>query len=119
MSSRISGVILALPGALPRERQRPYNRNPARCQPTTISGFTISSASAQRDQTLRNAVQNSLSIRLSLGRRRYLRFQPVQMLSFLREHGFFGREKDRKASQNKQGYYPKSQAPSSSLLNSK
>jgi hypothetical protein len=67
-------VILALPGAGPRDRQRQYNRNPARCQLTTVSGFTIRSTSAQRDQTLRNAVQNNRSIRLSLGRGR-LRFR--------------------------------------------
>ncbi|MCU1335809.1 MAG: hypothetical protein JWO19_1390 [Bryobacterales bacterium] len=74
MSSWISAVILALPGAGPRDRERQYNRNPARCQLTTVSGFTISSTSAQRDQTLRNAVQNNRSIRLSLGRGR-LRFR--------------------------------------------
>ena len=74
MSSWISAVILALPGAGPRDRQRQYNRNPARCQLTTVSGFTIKSTSAQRDQTLRNAVQNNRSIRLSLGRGR-LRFR--------------------------------------------
>src|ERR1700687_181459 len=74
MRSWISAVILALPGAGPRDHQRQYNRNPARCQPTTVSGFTISSTSAQRDQTLRNAVQNNRSIGLSLGRGR-LRFR--------------------------------------------
>jgi glycogen debranching enzyme len=74
MSSWISAVMVALPGAGPRDRQRQYNRNPARCQPITVSGFTISSTSAQRDHTLRNAVQNNRSIRLSLGRER-LRFR--------------------------------------------
>jgi len=35
-------------GAGPRDRQRQNSRNPTRCQPTTVSGFTITSTSVQR-----------------------------------------------------------------------
>ena len=49
---------------------------PKSCTMPTHHGpdFTITSTSAQRDQTLRNAVQNNRSIRLNLGRGR-LRFR--------------------------------------------
>jgi hypothetical protein len=36
-------------------------RNPARCQPTTVSGFTTIRTSVHRDQTRRNVVENNRS----------------------------------------------------------
>src|SRR5215471_12790870 len=66
---RISSVTLGRPPC-DRERQRQYSRKPARCQPTTVAGCTISSASAQRDQQRRSVVQNNLSSRVSCGRGR-------------------------------------------------
>ena len=44
-----------------RDFQRQYKRKPARCQPTTVSGLTITSASFQRDQVARKTVQNRRS----------------------------------------------------------
>jgi hypothetical protein len=46
INARSSGVILGRP---PRRRdvQRQYRRKPARCQPTTVSGLTITNASRQ------------------------------------------------------------------------
>src|SRR5712692_5147977 len=44
-----------------------YNRNPARCQRTTVSGMTRRSESFQLDQNRRATTQNSLSSRPSLG----------------------------------------------------
>jgi hypothetical protein len=52
--------------------QRQYRRKPARCQPTTVSGFTITKASCQRGHVLRRTVQNSRSIALNRGRGRFL-----------------------------------------------
>jgi hypothetical protein len=57
ISSRISPVILGRPPR-ERERHRQKSRKPARCQPTTVSGLTITRTSAQRDQNWRNIVQN-------------------------------------------------------------
>ena len=58
--TRISSLILGRP---PRGRdfQRQYSRKPARCQPTTVSGWTITSASFHRDQVTRKTVQKSRS----------------------------------------------------------
>src|SRR5215472_17308441 len=58
--TRISSLILGRP---PRGQdfQRQYSRKPARCQPTTVSGLTITSASFQRDQVIRKTVQKSRS----------------------------------------------------------
>jgi hypothetical protein len=67
MSFRSSRMILGRPGRL-QESQRQYQRNPARCQLTTVSGFTITKALAHLDHTLRSASQNRRSRRLNLGR---------------------------------------------------
>ena len=48
-----------------------YNRKPARCHPTTGSGFTMTRASAHRDQTCRSIVQKIRSERFSFGRGRF------------------------------------------------
>jgi hypothetical protein len=44
-----------------------YSLNPARCQRTTVSGWTRKSASFHCDQTWRTTTQNSLSNGASLG----------------------------------------------------
>ena len=71
ISTRISSVILGRPPRV-RERHRQYNRKPALCQPTTVSGFTMTRTSVQRDQTLRRVVQKNLSRSLNTGRGRFL-----------------------------------------------
>ena len=70
ISSRISRVILPRPPTGPRDLQRQYNRNPARCHLTTVSGFTMRRASAQPDHKRRSAVQNSRSIGFNFGQGR-------------------------------------------------
>ena len=72
ISSRISCVICGRP-LCGRERQRQYSRKPARCQPMTVSGFTMTRTSAQRDQERRRVVQKNLSSRFKMSRGR-LRF---------------------------------------------
>ena len=59
-----------LPG---RDRQRQYSRKPARCQPMTVSGFTMTRRSVHRGQRRRSVVQNSRSKEFNGGRGR-LRF---------------------------------------------
>src|SRR5215831_8159892 len=49
---RSSLVIFGRPGRR-RERKRQYPRNPARCQPTTVSGFTTTSTLAHFDHPRR------------------------------------------------------------------
>src|ERR1022692_618019 len=49
------------------EIARHYNLNPARCQPTTVSGLTKMRACFQPDQNLRARTQKSLSNARSLG----------------------------------------------------
>ncbi len=66
MSLRISTVTFGLPPR-DRDRQRQYRRNPARCQPTTVSGFTTISTSAQLAQTRRRVIQNRRSKGLKRG----------------------------------------------------
>src|SRR5215469_5763607 len=68
---RTSSVILGLP---PRGRdfQRQYRRKLARCQPTTVSGLTITSASRQRDQLVRKIIQKSRSRDRNGGRGRFV-----------------------------------------------
>jgi hypothetical protein len=46
----------AAPHAASRETL-PVEPEPARCQPTTVSGFTMTRTSAQRDQTRQRAIQ--------------------------------------------------------------
>ncbi len=60
ISARSSDVIFGRP---PRRRdfQRQYRRKLARCQPTTVLGLTITSASRQRDQVLSKIIQKSRS----------------------------------------------------------
>jgi hypothetical protein len=67
--ARISSVTFGRPPRR-RERQRPYNRKPARCQWMTVSGFTMTSTSLQRDQKWRIVVQNSRSKEFNAGRGR-------------------------------------------------
>jgi len=58
MAVRISRLILGLPRR-GRERNRQYNRNPVRCQPTTVSGLTMSSVLLHRCQIADRTTQNS------------------------------------------------------------
>ena len=57
---RISAVILGRPAGA-RDCHFQKSRNPARCQPTTVSGLTATKTSAHRDQTQRRIIQNSRS----------------------------------------------------------
>jgi len=57
---RISSLIFGLPPR-GRDRQRQKRRKQARCQPTTVSGFTRTRTSGQRDQHWRSVVQKSRS----------------------------------------------------------
>lgn len=50
------------------DRHRQNSRKPARCQDTTVSGFTSISDSVQPGHRERSAIQNSRSRRRSLGR---------------------------------------------------
>src|SRR5262245_27620404 len=70
MRERISSLTLGRP---PRglDRQRQYRRNPARCQPTTVSGLTIARTSDQRGQSCRKVVQKKRSQWVSTGRGRF------------------------------------------------
>ena len=70
ISSRTSSLILGLP-LRRRDRQRQYNRKPARCQATTVSGLTIRSTSFQPDQKRRRRIQNSRSQEFKGGRGRF------------------------------------------------
>ena len=65
---RSSGLTFGRPEC--RERQRQYRWKPALCQPTTLSGFTITRTSDHRGHTFRNPVQKKRSRRVSLGRGR-------------------------------------------------
>jgi hypothetical protein len=53
-----------------RERQRQYSWKPALCQPTTVSGFTITRTSDHRGHRFRKAVQKKRSRQFSVGRGR-------------------------------------------------
>ena len=50
-----------------RERRRQYQRNPARCQPTTVSGFTTISTLAYLDQQRRKPSQKRRSHGFNFG----------------------------------------------------
>ena len=65
--SRSSGVIFGRPERR-RERKRQHQRNPARCQPTTVSGFTTTSTLAHCDHQRRRPIQNRRSHGLIWGR---------------------------------------------------
>src|SRR5215472_15642966 len=67
MRSRSSEVIVGRPRRR-RERKRQYRRKPARCQPTTVSGFTISNALAHFDHQRRRPSQKRRSQSLNWGR---------------------------------------------------
>src|SRR5664279_792011 len=45
----------------PRDFQRQYSRNPARCQATTVWGWAMTSAFSHLDQTARSTIHNSRS----------------------------------------------------------
>src|SRR6185295_15606852 len=66
---RTSSVIFGRPPR-GRDRQRQYSRRPVRCQPTTVSGFTMTRTSAQREQMRRRVVQKSRSTEFKGGRGR-------------------------------------------------
>ena len=70
ISARISAVDFGLPPRA-RDRHLQKSRNPFRCQPTTVCGFTTTRTSAQRDQIRRKAVQNSRSNEFKGGRGRF------------------------------------------------
>jgi hypothetical protein len=53
-----------------RDRHRQYRRKPARCQPTTVSGFTIAKTLDQLGHRCRKAVQKNRSQRFKAGRGR-------------------------------------------------
>jgi hypothetical protein len=63
-------VIRRRPGNR-RDFQRQYQRNPARCQATTLSGFTMRRTSFQPDHNRRSMIQNSRSDQRSGGRGRF------------------------------------------------
>ena len=70
MSARISAVAFGLPvRACDCHFQK--SRKPARCQLTTVSGFTATRASAHRDQMQCRVIQNSRSNRFNRGRGRF------------------------------------------------
>jgi hypothetical protein len=50
-----------------RDRQGQYHQKPARCQPTTVSGFTMTRTSAQWGQGCRSVVQKSRSTKAQRG----------------------------------------------------
>jgi len=71
---RISARVSALTFGLPpdgRDFHFQNRRKPARCQRTTVSGFTITSTSDHRGQTCFTAVQNKRSKPCSAGRGRF------------------------------------------------
>lgn len=70
-NSRISGVIGGRLRHL-RDFQRQYQRKPAGCQPTTVSGLTTISTLFQLDQNCRSSIQNNRSIEFNDGRGRFL-----------------------------------------------
>ena len=70
MSARISAVAFGLP-ARARDCHFQKSRNPARCQATTVSGFTATRTSAHRDQMQCRVIQNSRSNRFNRGRGRF------------------------------------------------
>ena len=75
IKSRISLPIRFRPGAtLAFDKSFQYRRKPARCQPTTVAGVTISRQSLQPAHRLLTATQNSRSSVFNRGRL-FLRFK--------------------------------------------
>ena len=70
MRVRTSSLSLGRPPR-GRDRQRQYRRKPDRCQPTTVSGFTMTRTSDHRGHMCRRAVQKKRSRRFSKGRGRF------------------------------------------------
>jgi len=68
-SARISSVIFGRPPC-GLDCQRQYRRKPARCHPTTVSGFTRTRTSDQRGHICRRLVQKKRLRRFSEGRGR-------------------------------------------------
>ena len=69
ISSRVSLLTHFRPArALCRERHVQYSLKPARCQATTVSGWTMTSARFHPGQNRRNTTQKTLSGAVSLGR---------------------------------------------------
>jgi hypothetical protein len=68
MSSRISRSFPGRPGRLLRDRRVQYAANLFRCQRTTVSGFTMTNVSLQRDQARDKSSQKTRSALRSLGR---------------------------------------------------
>jgi hypothetical protein len=70
MRVRISSLTVGRP---PRglDRQRQYRRKPARCHPTTVSGFTMTRTSDYRGHRYRRVVQKNRSRRFTEGRGRF------------------------------------------------
>jgi hypothetical protein len=68
ISSQFPAHALRPARALCRERHVQYNLKPARCQPTTVSGWTMISVRFHPDQNRRSITQKTLSGGASLGR---------------------------------------------------
>jgi len=68
ISRLTSGETSSFLGVRQRDFQRQKRRKPARCQRTTVSGLTMTSASAQRDQIWERPTQNARSARRRRGR---------------------------------------------------
>ena len=68
ISCRTSESIRGRPGFPFRDFHRQYSRKPSRCQPTTVSGLTMISASDQFRQTRRRRTQKARSSDVNLGR---------------------------------------------------
>ena len=97
MSSRSSMLTHFLPAQVRcRESHPQYNLNPARCQRTTVSGWTKISASLQSGQKRRKSTQNNLSETLIRGRGR-VRFK--MMSCCLRAR--FSRRRSRRELENR------------------
>src|SRR5262252_240655 len=63
-----SSEVMVGRSARRREGKRQYQRNPARCQPTTVSGFTTTTTLAHFDHQRRRPSQNRRSHGLNWGR---------------------------------------------------
>ena len=70
MRIRTSSLTLGRPPR-GRDRQRQYRRKPARCHPTTVSGFTITRTSDHRGHMCRRVVQKKRSRRFREDRGRF------------------------------------------------
>ena len=68
MSCLTSAETSRSAGRRAQDLQRQKRRKPARCQRTTVSGFTTMRASAQRDQTWESSSQKARPVGRSRGR---------------------------------------------------